>query len=134
MRTRLTEMLGIEHPVMLAGMGGVSFARLVAAVSDAGGFGTLGAATMTTEELSSEMQQVRDLTAAPFGVDLLAALPERMVAGATSPMTTAAAARRASVSASTPTRTISQTAMSTSRSDRRPHSPAVLPAGCQPAT
>ena len=82
MRTRLTEMLGIEHPVMLAGMGGVSFARLVAAVSDAGGFGTLGAATMTTEELSSEMQQVRDLTAAPFGVDLLAALPERMVAGA----------------------------------------------------
>ena len=82
MRTRLTEMLGIEHPVMLAGMGGVSFARLVAAVSDAGGFGTLGAATMTTEELGAEMQQVRDLTAAPFGVDLLAALPERMVAGA----------------------------------------------------
>ena len=82
MRTRLTEMLGIEHPVMLAGMGGVSFARLVAAVSDAGGFGTLGAATMSTEELSSEMQQVRELTSAPFGVDLLAALPERMVAGA----------------------------------------------------
>ena len=46
-------------------------ARLVAAVSDAGGFGTLGAATMTTEELSSEMQQVRDLTAAPFGVNAL---------------------------------------------------------------
>ena len=82
MRTRLTEMLGIEHPVMLAGMGGVSFARLVAAVSEAGGFGTLGAATMSTEELSSEMQQVRELTSAPFGVDLLAALPERMVAGA----------------------------------------------------
>ena len=82
MRTRLTEMLGIEHPVMLAGMGGVSFARLVAAVSDAGGFGTIGAATMSTEELQSDMQQVRELTAAPFGVDLLAALPERMNAGA----------------------------------------------------
>jgi enoyl-[acyl-carrier protein] reductase II len=82
MQTRLTEMLGIEHPVMLAGMGGVSFARLVAAVSEAGGFGTLGAATMSSEELASEMQQVRELTAAPFGVDLLAALPERMVSGA----------------------------------------------------
>ena len=42
MRTRLTEMLGIEHPVMLAGMGGVSYHALVAAVSEAGGFGTLG--------------------------------------------------------------------------------------------
>ena len=39
MQTRLTDMLGIEHPVMLAGMGGVSYHRLVAAVSEAGGFG-----------------------------------------------------------------------------------------------
>ena len=84
MQTRLTEMLGIEHPVMLAGMGGVSFTALVAAVSDAGGFGTLGAATMASDELVDEMQQVRDLTAAPFGVDLLAALPERMIAGVAS--------------------------------------------------
>ncbi|MGQ0824395.1 MAG: NAD(P)H-dependent flavin oxidoreductase [Actinomycetota bacterium] len=81
MRTRLTDMLGVEHPVMLAGMGGVSFARLVAAVSDAGGFGTLGAATMGPEELVDEMRQVRGLTSKPFGVDLLAALPERMVEG-----------------------------------------------------
>ena len=51
MRTRLTEMLGIEHPVMLAGMGGVSYHAVVAAVSDAGGFGTLGAATMSSEQL-----------------------------------------------------------------------------------
>ncbi len=79
MRTRLTEMLGIEHPVMLAGMGGVSYQRVVAAVSDAGGFGTLGAATMSSEQLESEMQGVRKLTDKPFGVDLLAALPERMV-------------------------------------------------------
>ena len=40
MRTRLTELLQIEHPVMLAGMGGVSYHRLVAAVSEAGGLGT----------------------------------------------------------------------------------------------
>jgi enoyl-[acyl-carrier protein] reductase II len=81
MQTRLTEMLGCEHPVMLAGMGGVSFARLVAAVSDAGGLGTLGAATMRVEELAREMEEVKSLTAAPFGVDLLAALPDQMVAG-----------------------------------------------------
>ena len=47
MRTRLTEMLEIEHPVMLAGMGGVSYHELVAAVSNAGGIGTLGASTMS---------------------------------------------------------------------------------------
>jgi enoyl-[acyl-carrier protein] reductase II len=79
MHTRLTEMLGIEHPVMLAGMGGVSYHRLVAAVSDAGGFGTLGAATMSSEELENEMRGVRALTDRPFGVDLLAALPDRML-------------------------------------------------------
>lgn len=79
MRTRLTEMLGIEHPVMLAGMGGVSYQRVVAAVSDAGGFGTLGAATMSSEQMDDEMRGVRKLTAKPFGVDLLAALPERLV-------------------------------------------------------
>src|SRR4249920_655799 len=79
MRTRLTEMLGIEHPVMLAGMGGVSYHAVVAAVSDAGGIGTLGAATMASDELDREMAAVRDATDKPFGVDLLAALPERML-------------------------------------------------------
>ncbi|MFM7224744.1 MAG: NAD(P)H-dependent flavin oxidoreductase [Actinomycetota bacterium] len=79
MRTRLTEMLGIEHPVMLAGMGGVSYHRLVAAVSEAGGIGTLGAATMGSEELEAEMAAVRERTDRPFGVDLLAALPNRML-------------------------------------------------------
>jgi len=79
MHTRLTEMLGIEHPVMLAGMGGVSYHRLVAAVSDAGGFGTLGAATMSSEQLDTEMGAIRKLTTKPFGVDLLAALPDRML-------------------------------------------------------
>src|SRR5437879_6178306 len=79
MHTRLTEMLGIEHPVMLAGMGGVSYHAVVAAVSDAGGFGTLGAATMASDELEREMTAVRAATDKPFGVDLLAALPERML-------------------------------------------------------
>jgi len=77
--TRLTEMLGIEHPVMLAGMGGVSYHQLVAAVSEAGGIGTIGAAAMGSEQMEAEMRGVRELTDKPFGVDLLAALPDRMV-------------------------------------------------------
>ena len=80
MRTRLTELLDIEHPVMLAGMGGVSYHRLVAAVSEAGGIGTLGASTMG-EQLAAEIAKVRELTAKPFGVDLLTALPGQVEAG-----------------------------------------------------
>jgi enoyl-[acyl-carrier protein] reductase II len=71
-------MLGIEHPVMLAGMGGVSYHRLVAAVSEAGGIGTLGAAPMSSEEMVREIELTREATNLPFGVDLLAALPDRL--------------------------------------------------------
>lgn len=79
MQTRLTELLGIEHPIMLAGMGGVAYAALTAAVSNAGGYGCLGASTMTSEELSGELSLTRSLTARPFGVDLLTAFPEHLV-------------------------------------------------------
>ncbi|MGA2520150.1 MAG: nitronate monooxygenase [Acidimicrobiales bacterium] len=79
MQTRLTRLLGIEHPVMLAGMGGVSYHRLVAAVSDAGGFGCLGASTMPTDMMVQEMAEVRAITDKPFGVDLLTAMPGDMV-------------------------------------------------------
>lgn len=78
MRTRLTEVLGIEHPVMLAGMGGVSYHRLVAAVSEAGGFGCLGASTTPTPMMVEEIRHVRELTDKPFGVDLLTAMPGDM--------------------------------------------------------
>ncbi len=74
MKTRLTELLGVEHPVMLAGMGGVSYAALTAAVSAAGGFGCLGASAMSPEQLVEEMSLVRATTTQPFGVDLLTAL------------------------------------------------------------
>ncbi len=80
MRTRLTELLQIEHPVMLAGMGGVSYHRLVAAVSEAGGFGCLGAGTMGTDEMVGEIREVQAATTRPFGVDLLTALPDQMLA------------------------------------------------------
>jgi enoyl-[acyl-carrier protein] reductase II len=81
MRTRLTDLLEIEHPIMLAGMGGVSYHELVAAVSEAGGIGTLGASTMAVDELADEMAKVRELTSKPFGVDLLTALPGQVEQG-----------------------------------------------------
>jgi enoyl-[acyl-carrier protein] reductase II len=80
MKTRLTELLEIEHPVMLAGMGGVSYHQLVAAVSEAGGIGTLGAGAMTHEIMIDEIAKVRELTNHPFGVDLLTAMPGDLVA------------------------------------------------------
>ncbi len=83
MRTRLTDVLEIDHPVMLAGMGGVSYHRLVAAVSEAGGFGCLGASTMSHEDMIDEIAKVRALTDKPFGVDLLTAAPQDMVAKVT---------------------------------------------------
>jgi enoyl-[acyl-carrier protein] reductase II len=74
MRTRLTDVLEIEHPVMLAGMGGVSYHRLASAVSEAGGFGCLGASTMGHEGMIDEIAKTRSLTSKPFGVDLLTAV------------------------------------------------------------
>jgi enoyl-[acyl-carrier protein] reductase II len=79
MQTRLTDILQIEHPVMLAGMGGVSYHRLVAAVSEAGGFGCLGAGTMSSEQMVAEIRATQALTDKPFGVDLLTALPDQML-------------------------------------------------------
>ena len=55
MKTRLTELLNIEHPIMLAGMGGVSYGQLAAAVSNAGGYGCLGASTMSSEVLVKKL-------------------------------------------------------------------------------
>ena len=79
MRTRLTDILEIEHPVMLAGMGGVSYKELVAAVSEAGGFGCIGAATLPIEQMVEEIDGVKALTSKPFGVDLLTAMPGSMI-------------------------------------------------------
>jgi enoyl-[acyl-carrier protein] reductase II len=79
-KTQLTALLGVEHPIMLAGMGGVSYSRLVAAVSNAGGYGCLGASTMSSEQLTSEIAATKSLTSKPFGVDLLTAFPDTLVA------------------------------------------------------
>lgn len=76
LRTPICDLLGIAHPILLAGMGGVAYAELCAAVSNAGGFGTLGMAGRSQIEIRDEIKKVRDLTDKPFGVDLLAAVPE----------------------------------------------------------
>jgi enoyl-[acyl-carrier protein] reductase II len=78
LRTPLCDLLGIEHPILLAGMGGVAYAELCAAVSNAGGFGTLGMAGRSQSEIRDQIRKVRDLTEKPFGVDLLAAVPESL--------------------------------------------------------
>jgi len=77
-RTALCDMLGIKYPIMLAGMGGVSYGELAAAVSNGGGFGTLGMAGRSLDDIKREMKIVRDSTDKPFGVDLLAAVPESL--------------------------------------------------------
>ena len=78
-KTPLCDLLDIEVPLFLAGMGGVAYADVCAAVSEAGGFGTLGMAAETPDGIREEMRKVRDQTDKPFGVDLLAALPEQMM-------------------------------------------------------
>merc|ERR1711998_199790 len=75
--TPLTEMLGIKYPVMLAGMNAVATSQLVAAVTNAGGIGTLGGLTMTPKMLQQEIDEVKEALVdknAPFGVDL--AIPQ----------------------------------------------------------
>ena len=76
LRTDICDRLGIDHPIVLAGMGGVSMHALTAAVSNAGGLGVLGGATVDAESLRQEIRQTRQLTDKPFAVDLLAPIPD----------------------------------------------------------
>ena len=71
MKTRITEMLGIEHPIIQGGMHYVGFAELAAAVSNAGGLGMITALTLgTPEKLAKEIARCREMTKKPFGVNL----------------------------------------------------------------
>lgn len=78
LHTPICDQLGIEYPIFLAGMGGVALSRLVAAVSNAGGLGIMGAATLDPERLREEIRKTRDLTDKPWGVDLLAPIPDQI--------------------------------------------------------
>lgn len=70
-KTRVCDILGIQYPIVLAGMGGASTPELAAAVSNAGGLGVLGAAGCGPKLLREWIRRTRELTDKPFGVDTL---------------------------------------------------------------
>jgi nitronate monooxygenase len=71
MKTKITELFGIEHPIIQGGMHYVGFAELAAAVSQAGGLGIItGLTQRSPERLAAEIAKCRDLTDKPFGVNL----------------------------------------------------------------
>jgi NAD(P)H-dependent flavin oxidoreductase YrpB (nitropropane dioxygenase family) len=70
-KTRLTGLLGIRHPIVLGGMARATGADLVAAVSQAGGLGTLGVSSMTPDEIRTAVDRIRSRTDRPFGLNLL---------------------------------------------------------------
>jgi NAD(P)H-dependent flavin oxidoreductase YrpB (nitropropane dioxygenase family) len=72
LRTPLTELTGVRHPVVQTGMGWVAGPRLVSATARAGGLGILASATMTVEELEKAILEVQERTDCPFGVNLRA--------------------------------------------------------------
>jgi len=76
MKTRLTELLGIEHPIIQAGMSLVSYVPLAAAVSNAGGLGILTASDQSPVELRDNIRKLRELTSKPFGVNAVPYMPE----------------------------------------------------------
>jgi NAD(P)H-dependent flavin oxidoreductase YrpB (nitropropane dioxygenase family) len=72
LRTALTDLVGVRHPVVQTGMGWVAGPRLVSGTANAGGLGILASATMTIEELERAILEVKGRTTEPFGVNLRA--------------------------------------------------------------
>lgn len=71
MKTRITELLGIQHPIIQGGMHFVGFAELASAVSNAGGLGIITGLTQgTPEKLANEIARCREMTDKPFGVNM----------------------------------------------------------------
>ena len=71
MKTKITELFGIEHPIIQGGMHFVGFAEMAAAVSNAGGLGVITALTLrTADALANEIHRCREMTDKPFGVNL----------------------------------------------------------------
>ena len=70
LRTRATELFGVDYPIVQTGMGGVAGPSLVTGTADAGGLGILAAATMTFDEMAAAIREVKSRTDRPFGVNL----------------------------------------------------------------
>ena len=75
MKTRVTELLGIEKPIIQGGMAWVAESHLAAAVSNAGGFGLLGAANAPADVVRNYIHEARELTDKPFGVNIMLMSP-----------------------------------------------------------
>ena len=71
MKTRVTELLGIEYPVIQGGMAWVADHHIAAAVSEAGGLGLIAAANAPAEWVRDEIRKAKKLTDKPFGVNIM---------------------------------------------------------------
>jgi NAD(P)H-dependent flavin oxidoreductase YrpB (nitropropane dioxygenase family) len=76
LHTRACDLFGVRYPVVQTGMGYVSGPELTAATANAGGLGILGGGSMTYEELAAAVRRVKELTTAPFGVNMRANQPD----------------------------------------------------------
>ena len=76
MKTRATELFGVQHPIVQTGMGYVSGAKLTSATANAGGLGIIASATMSYEERSKAISEVKSRTTNSFGVNLRADAPD----------------------------------------------------------
>lgn len=75
MKTRITELLGIEYPIIQGGMAWVAEHNLAAAVSNAGGLGLIGGANAPGEAVREEIRKAKELTDKPFGVNVMLLSP-----------------------------------------------------------
>lgn len=75
MKTRITELLGIEYPIIQGGMAWVAEHSLAAAVSEAGGLGLIGGANAPGEVVREEIRKAREITKKPFGVNVMLMSP-----------------------------------------------------------
>lgn len=75
MQTRITKLLGIQHPIVLPGMSWISKPQLVAAVSNAGGLGILATGPLSAKETGEAIREIRRLTNKPFGIGCTLMMP-----------------------------------------------------------
>ena len=75
MKTRITELLGVQYPLLQGGMAWIADSQLAAAVSNAGGLGLIGAASAPAEVVREEVRKCKELTDKPFGVNIMLLSP-----------------------------------------------------------
>ena len=75
MKTKITELFGIKHPILLSGMSWISVPKMVAAVSNAGGLGMLATGPLNAEQTRAAIKEIRSLTDKPFGANATLLFP-----------------------------------------------------------